>query len=157
MKTAFFFQTQQIPDSSSIFDQLKNQPIFFSYFQVDQKYYFFFSSQKSIDIDFLYQSVHVIQELDSKQRKIRSLRGFFLYALEIIENAEDYEILSTNLQPFFWRKVKNIIRQNKKAALQEFLFGYDSVRSNSYQGSNPQISNRRDYKNSSKSSQFFTR
>ena len=65
----------------------------------------------------------MIQELDSKQRKIRSLRGFFLYALEIIENGKDYEILSTNLQPFFWRKVKNIIRQNKKAALQEFLFG----------------------------------
>ena len=50
------------------------------------------------------------------------------YALEIIENAEDYEILSTNLQPFFWRKVKTILRQNKKAALQEFLFGYDSGR-----------------------------
>ena len=66
-------------------------------------------------------------------------RGFFLYALEIMENGEDYEILNTNLQPFFWRKVKNIIRQNKKAALQEFLFGYDSGRSNSYQGSNPQI------------------
>ena len=65
----------------------------------------------------------MIQELDSKQRKIRSLRGFFLYALEIIENGKDYEILETNLQPFFWRKVKNIIRQNKKAALQEFLFG----------------------------------
>ena len=33
-----------------------------------------------------------------------------------------------NLQPFFWRKVKNIIRQNKKAALQEFLFGsQDSI------------------------------
>jgi hypothetical protein len=60
--------------------------------------------------------------LDSKQLKIRSLRGFFLYALEILENAKDYEILETNLQPFFWRKVKNIIRQNKKAALQEFLF-----------------------------------
>ena len=68
-------------------------------------------------------SSNVIQELDSKQRKIRSLRGFFLYALEIIENGKDYEILETNLQPFFWRKVKNIIRQNKKAALQEFLFG----------------------------------
>jgi len=36
---------------------------------------------------------------------------------------KNYEILSTNLQPFFWRKVKNIIRQNKKAILQEFLFG----------------------------------
>ena len=56
------------------------------------------------------------------------LTGFFLYALEIMEKGEDYEILSTNLQPFFWRKVKNIIRQNKKSALQEFLFGsQDSI------------------------------
>ena len=131
MNTAFFFQTQQIPDSSSIFDPLKNQQIFFSYFQVDQKYYLFFYSQKSIDIDFLYQSVDVIQELDSKQRKIRSLRGFFLYALEIIETGKDYEILQTNLKFLFWRKVKNIIRQNKKAALQEFLFGSE--------GSNPPL------------------
>jgi hypothetical protein len=109
MNNIFFFQTQQILDSSSIFDQLKQQNIFFSYFQVDQKYYLFFYSQKSIDIHFLYQSVGVIQELDSKQRKIRSFRGFFLYALEILENGKDYEILETNLQPFFWRKVKNII------------------------------------------------
>ena len=65
----------------------------------------------------------MIQELDYKQRKIRSLRGFFFYALEILENGKDYEILQTNLQPFFWRKVKNTIQQNKKAALQEFLFG----------------------------------
>ena len=40
-----------------------------------------------------------------------------------MEKGEDYEILKTNLQPFFWRKVKNIIRQNKKDALLEFLFG----------------------------------
>jgi hypothetical protein len=107
---------------------LKEQQIFFSYFKVDQKYYLFFYSQKSIDINFLYQSIDVIQELDSKQRKIRSLRGFFLYALEILENGKDYEILETNLQPFFWRKVKNIIRQNKKSAFQEFLFGsQDSI------------------------------
>jgi len=71
--------------------------------------------------NFLYQSIDVIQEWDSKQRKIRSLRGFFLYALEIMENGEDSKILSTNLQAFFWRKVKNVIRQNKKAALHEFL------------------------------------
>ena len=32
------------------------------------------------------------------------------------------------IQTFFWRKVKNIIRQNKKSALQEFLFGsQDSI------------------------------
>lgn len=139
MNNTFFFQTQQIPDDTSLFDEFKQQKIFFSYFQVDRNDYLFFYSQKDININFLYQSIDVIQELDSKQRKIRSPRGFFLYALEIMENGEDYEILNTNLQPFFWRKVKNIIRQNKKAALQEFLFGYDSVRSNSYQGSNPQI------------------
>ena len=78
---------------------------------------------QKLDINFLYQSIDVIQELDSKKRQIRSFRGFFLYALEIMETGKDYEVLETNLQPFFWRKVKNIIRQNKKAALQEFLFG----------------------------------
>ena len=83
MNNPFFFQTKQIPDDSSFFNQVKKQKIFFSYFQVDQKYYLFFYSQKSIDIDFLYQSVDVIQELDSKQRKIRSLRGFFLYACSL--------------------------------------------------------------------------
>jgi len=128
MDNAFFFQTQQISDDRIIFDQLKQQNIFFSYFFVDQNYYLFIYAQQSIDINLLYQSVEIIQELDSKQRKIRSLRGFFLYALEIIENAQDYEILSTNLQPFFWKKVKNIIRQNTKGALLEFLFGGEVTR-----------------------------
>jgi len=98
---AFFFQMQPIPDDTSLFDKFKQQKIFFSYFlvkqadkQVDRNYYLFFYSQKDININFLYQSIDVIQELDSKQRKIRSLRG---------------------------------------------LFGYDSGRSHSYQGSNPQV------------------
>jgi len=41
---------------------------------------------------------------------------------EIMEKGKEYEILKTNLQPFFWRKIKNIIRQNQKGALLEFLF-----------------------------------
>jgi len=123
MNSAFFFQTKQIPENSSLFDEFKKQKIFFSYFQVNRNYYLFLYAQKSMDIDFLYHSVDVIQELDSKHRKIRSLRGFFLYALEIMEVGKNYEILETNLQPFFWKKVKNIIRQNKKGALHEFLFG----------------------------------
>ena len=139
MKNACFFQIQQIPDSSSIFDQFNQQNIYFSYFQVEKNYYLFVYAQQSIDINLLYQSVKVIEELDSKQRKIRSLRGFFLYALEIIENGEDYEILNTNLQPFFGicaATVKNIIRQNKKAALQEFLFGKGEVNKDQTLGSN---------------------
>lgn len=109
MNTAFFFETRQIPENSILFDEFKKQTIFFSYFQVDQKYYLFLYREKSVHLDFLYQSVNVFQELDSKKRQIRSLRGFFLYALEIMENAKDFESLTTNLQPFFWRKVKTII------------------------------------------------
>lgn len=74
-------------------------------------------------IYFLYPAVDVIQELDSRKRKLRSIRGFLLYALEFMKNGKDSKILSTNLQPFFWKKVKDVIRQNKKGALQEFLFG----------------------------------
>ena len=139
MNNAFFFQTQQIPDDTSLFDEFKQQKIFFSYFQVDQNYYLFVYSQADIQLDTIYQSVQLIQELDSKQRKIRSLRGFFLYALEIMETGKDYEILNTNLQPFFWKKVQNIIRQNKKAALHEFLFGSDNGIGDSYQGSRPPV------------------
>lgn len=126
MNKNFFFQTREVSDDSIIFDQFKKQKIYFSYFLVDQKYYFFLYAQKYIDIDFLYRSVDVIviQELNSKRRKIRSLRGFFLYALEIMEVGKDVEILKTNLQPFFWRKVKNILRQKKKPALIKFLFGF---------------------------------
>ena len=43
----------------------------------------------------------------------------------MIQIGENCEILKTNLQPFFWRKVKTIIRQNQKCALLEFLFGKD--------------------------------
>jgi len=67
-----------------------------------------------IDIDRIEPFIDILDELDTKQRKIRSLRGFFLYALEILENGKDYEILKTNLQPSFWRKLKTILRQNKK-------------------------------------------
>jgi len=76
---AFFFEIQPIPDDTILFDQLKEEKIFFSYFQVDQKYYLFFYSQKSIDIDLIDPSIDIFEELNTKQRKIRSLRGFFLY------------------------------------------------------------------------------
>ena len=99
--------------------------------------FLFFYSQKSIDINFIYQSVDLIQELDSKKRKIRSFRGFFLYALEIMAAGNEVEVLKTNLQPFFWRKVKNIIQQNKKGALQEFLFGAQTARGSSSMSSAP--------------------
>ena len=119
---AFFCQIQEIPDNFTVFEELKNKQLFFSYFQVDQNYYLFLYGEESIDIEFLYQSVDAIQELDKKKRAIRSLRGFFLYALEIMDNRK-VQILKTNLQPSFWRQLKKILEQNKKKVLLQFLFG----------------------------------
>lgn len=121
--TAFFFEIQSIPDDTILFDQFQQQNIFYSYFQVEQNYYLFVYSQKFIDIDSIDPFIHIIQELDTKQRKIRSLRGFFLYALEIFERTNNSQILKTNLKPSFWRNLKSILRQNKKTVLLQFLFG----------------------------------
>ena len=73
MDNVFFFQTQQIPDNSILFEELPKQELFFSYFQVDQKYYLFFYGQKTIDMNCLYQPLNGIEELDSKKQQIRSL------------------------------------------------------------------------------------
>ena len=40
-----------------------------------------------------------------------------------MENRKDLEILNTNLEASFWRKLKAILRQNKKVVLLRFLFG----------------------------------
>ena len=141
-QTAFFFEIQQIPEDSKIFDELQNQQVCFSYFQVNQKYYLFVYQQKFIDIDRIEPFIHILDELDTKQRKIRSLRGFFLYALEILENGQDYQILKTNLQPSFWRKLKTILRQNKKIVLLQFLFGKDEDNKLVNQGWNPAFDDR---------------
>jgi len=134
---ACFFEIEEIPEDSLIFEQLKKQELFFSYFQVDRNYYLFFYGQTHIDIDLIEPQIQILQELDRKQRQVRSLRGFFLYALEIMENGKDFQILETNLKPSFWRNLKNILRQNKKSLLIQFLFGDSKSRADSYQGSSP--------------------
>lgn len=60
MNNTFFFHTQQITNHKILFNQFKEQNIFFSYFQIDQNYYLFLYAQKSIDIHFFYQSLDVI-------------------------------------------------------------------------------------------------
>lgn len=66
-----------------------------------------------------------MEELNKKQRKLRSVRGFFLYVSEILEKGGDknIEVLETNFPPLFWKRVKDVLRQNKKGALTELLFG----------------------------------
>lgn len=74
-------------------------------------------------IDFFLKPIKVIQELTTKKRKIRSLRGFLLLTLEIIDDDGEIEVLETNLESRFWFKVKYLIRQNRsKEVLLNFLF-----------------------------------
>ena len=70
-RNTFLFQIQAIPDHSILFEELQKQELFFSYFQVDQKYYLFFYRQKSIDTDLIEPHIQILEELDRKQRKIR--------------------------------------------------------------------------------------
>lgn len=44
-----------------------------------------------------------------------------------MEKNKDSKILSTNLPPFFWKKVQKLIQKNQEGLLQSFLFGSESV------------------------------
>ena len=92
-QTAFFFEIEPIPEDSKIFEELEKQELFFSYFRIKKKYYLFFYQQRFINIDQIEPFIQILEELDTKQRKIRSLRGFFLYVLEIIGNERNFKIL----------------------------------------------------------------
>jgi hypothetical protein len=78
-------------------------------------------AEKSFDKDFLYKVLTGIRELNTKQRRIRSFRGFLIYALEIQKQGNNFEILKTNLKSYFWKEIENIIRQNRKPILLNFL------------------------------------
>lgn len=123
MKNVVFLQVQKIENNSNIFGEINKKSISYSYFRVQNKYYLFcFQQTPILCLDFFYNSINVVDKINFKARKIRSFRGFLLYALEIIRN-NDSQILETNLSPDFWNEVENIIRQNKKDALFNYLFG----------------------------------
>ena len=63
-----------------------------------------------------------IQELNRKKRIIRYFCGFFIYVLKIIDQEKDFQILERNIKPYFWTEIGNVIRQNRKSILLNFLF-----------------------------------
>lgn len=42
-----------------------------------------------------------------------------------MDNNQNTEFLYTNLKPYFWSDIANVIRQNKNSKLLQFLFGND--------------------------------
>jgi len=116
-----FIKLRKIEDSERVFDKFIKLQIWYTYFCIDTEYYLFGFSKKNHDINFLFDSIKLIKLLHSRERKIRSLRDFFLYILEFIEN-DKCEIFDTNLEPLFWIQVKQVLKQNRKETLKKFLF-----------------------------------
>lgn len=118
---AYLLKVKPISDLS-ILQDFEEEDFYYSYFQINQNYYLFAFGRNETKKS-LFQKIGVIQVLDKKKRKIRSLRGYFLYVLEIMKNSDRMTELSSNLRPMFWYRVEDIIRQNKKNGLYEFVFG----------------------------------
>ena len=118
---ANFIQVELIKNSSPIFKYFEDNNIYFYYYQKSAEYYLFFYGQSDIYLSDL--PITIIKELNKRQRKIRSIRGFLLYALDLRKNDKEITVLKTNFQPFFWEKIKDIINQNRsKELLLSYLF-----------------------------------
>jgi|JI91814BRNA_FD_contig_101_412366_length_1498_multi_3_in_0_out_0_2 hypothetical protein len=124
---SFFLKIEEISNSDTFFLKLKEYRLKYHYFQICSTYYLFLvGTSHSWDVlELCYKRLEIVEELNKKQRKLRSVRGFFLYVSEILEKGGDknIEVLETNFPPLFWKRVKDVLRQNKKGALTELLFG----------------------------------
>lgn len=85
-----FIELKKIPKGSHIFQQMAKKRVFFSYFLAYLKYYLFLYSKKvirsrmTIYLKGFSKCVTILKELNAKQPRLRSLRGFFVYAIRII-------------------------------------------------------------------------
>jgi len=127
---AYFAEIEPISKSSNLFDGLNEKNYQYYYFQKNQTFYIFLFGQIHLTkdgnnlIEYLLSFLKIRKELDTRKRKIRSIRGFLFYVLETIEYDETLvTVLQTNLSPFFWKRVQNVLKQNRKGILGEFLFG----------------------------------
>ena len=123
---AFFARIEPIKKSSDLFEIFKTQGFYFYCFQSNKFYYLFVYGKHHLFNSFnssILPSLVVIEELDTKKRKIRSIRGFLLYAWETIQDEKLITVLETNFHPLFWRRLKDIMKQNKQGSLVNFLFG----------------------------------
>jgi len=113
----FFYQIAAINESQCCLSNLLEKDIQYSYFNILNEYFIFgFSQKKDCNLNKFHTQIHVYKLLNRRKRLIRSLRGFFLYALKFIKN-KDCKILNTNLPPLFWLEVEPVLRQNRNDVL----------------------------------------
>ena len=119
-----FFEVKKVLNEKVLFKFFQENDIYFSYFQVKKNMYYLFlyydNNESALSLP---DNVCIVNILNKKKRRFRSLRGFLLYELEII-GSEEIQILATNLQPLFWQKVKNVLAQNRIDLLMNFEINY---------------------------------
>jgi hypothetical protein len=119
---AFFAEIKPIEESSNLIKTLEKEEFYFYYFKKKSSHYIFLYGKNSNYLEILESDPIIIQELNTKKRKIRSVRGFLLHALDLIQDENSIKILQTNFRPRFWSTLKDVLKQNKKNCLLEFLF-----------------------------------
>jgi hypothetical protein len=120
-----FLKIKKVTEKSIIFESINKLHYFYSYFKSRSEYYLLIFGQNDLDLRSLDQSLIIIQRLTRRKRKLRSIRGFFIYALEIIKSGksvQQFGIIETNLNYFFWDDIEEIVRKNQKSTLIKFLF-----------------------------------
>jgi hypothetical protein len=124
---AHLLKINPIDENSDLFQEFEKKNFSFQYFQIETDYFLLVYGKKdeksNIDTEFFLKSIDVIEELNKRKRRLRSIRGFLLYALEIINSYNNsLNIIRTNFRPLFWQRLPLILRQNKKNYLLHFLF-----------------------------------
>jgi len=112
----------------------------YSYFEVDNIYYFFICAPNKETINDTFFKEHLpiqanlirrkrdVDLKDSNPRRLRSLRGFLLLALTIqAKKKETFKVIKSNLGDFFWEMVEKKLRHNKKGILINFLFNPEKL------------------------------
>lgn len=107
------------------FDFLSNLT-YWSYFRVETEYYLFLFARNQVFEVFitmyLSRKIFIKKNIKTRKRRLRSLRGFCLYVIELMQAKEDVKIINTNLDPSFWEEIQGILRQKTKSKLNKFLF-----------------------------------
>ena len=83
---AFFAHIEPIEESLDVFEIFEEEGFYFYYFQSNKLYYLFFYRKNYLSncVNSILSSLLIIRELDTKKRKLRSIRGLLLYVLEMI-------------------------------------------------------------------------
>ena len=126
-------QIQSISDKVLLKKLCKNLDnlVYYSYFRIQTNYYFLtFSKNKLFEVlvsNLLDRQTYILKNIITRERRLRSLRGFLNYVIELKNSKKEFEVLATNLQSDFWLDIEIILQSKNKSRLNEFLFSKTNV------------------------------